>query len=36
MSSRAQHTHVWSMRADGTRRVQLTRGLGFAGFPAAS
>jgi TolB protein len=35
MSSRAQHTHVWTMRADGTRQVQLTRGRGFAGFPAA-
>jgi TolB protein len=36
MSSRAQHTHVWTMRADGTRQVQLTRGRGFEGFPAAS
>jgi TolB protein len=35
MASRAQHTDVWTMRADGTRQVQLTRGRGFAGFPAA-
>jgi TolB protein len=34
MSSRAHHTAVWTMRADGTHQAQLTR-AGFNGFPAA-
>src|SRR6266511_3768051 len=35
MASRARHTAVWTMRPDGTRQKQLTRGRGFDGFPAA-
>jgi TolB protein len=35
MASRAQHTSVWTMRADGTHQRQLTREDGFDGFPAA-
>jgi TolB protein len=36
MASRAQHTSVWTMQADGTGQVRLTRGRAFAGFPSAS
>jgi TolB protein len=35
MSSRDHHTDVWTMNADGTHQVQLTRNRGFAGFPGA-
>jgi TolB protein len=35
MSSRARHTSVWTMDADGKHQVQLTREEGFDGFPAA-
>jgi TolB protein len=35
MSSRNHHTDVWTMNADGTHQVQLTRNHGFAGFPGA-
>jgi TolB protein len=35
MASRADHTDVWTMRADGTQQKQLTRDRGFNGFPAA-
>ena len=35
MSSRDHHTDVWTMNADGTHQVQLTRNHGFAGFPGA-
>jgi len=35
MASRDHHTDVWTMRADGTHQVQLTRDGGFDGFPAA-
>jgi len=35
MASRAHHTSVWTMRADGTHQARLTREAGFSGFPAA-
>ena len=35
MASRGRHTDIWTMRADGTHQRQLTRALGFDGFPAA-
>jgi len=35
MASRDHHTAVWTMHADGTHQVQLTRDRGFNGFPAA-
>jgi Tol biopolymer transport system component len=35
MASRAHHTDIWAMNADGTGQVQLTRNHGFAGFPGA-
>jgi TolB protein len=35
MASRTKHTDIWTMRADGTHQVQLTRNHGFAGFPGA-
>jgi TolB protein len=35
MASRDHHTDVWTMNADGTGQVQLTRNHGFAGFPGA-
>jgi TolB protein len=35
MSSRDHHTDIWTMNADGTHQMQLTRNHGFAGFPGA-
>jgi len=35
MASRVHHTDIWTMRADGTHQMQLTRNHGFAGFPGA-
>jgi TolB protein len=35
MASRDHHTNVWTMDADGSHQVQLTRNHGFAGFPGA-
>jgi len=35
MASRVHHTDIWTMAADGTQQVQLTRNHGFAGFPGA-
>jgi Tol biopolymer transport system component len=35
MASRVHRTDIWTMHADGSHQVQLTRNHGFAGFPGA-